>query len=137
MRGDVLAIFAAASSALMVGTVAAVMPYPDPEPPAPKRQPFPTAPSRQLMVASWYGPRHAGNRTASGAIFDPSLLTAAHRTLPFGTRLRLSVAGRSCIVTINDRGPFIAGRDLDVSAEAAQQLGMVQAGVAIVEARVL
>lgn len=90
-----------------------------------------------LLVASWYGPRHAGNVTASGEIFNPDLLTAAHRTLPFGTRIRLSVAGRSCIVTITDRGPFIDGRDLDVSQAAAEALGMIEAGVAIVEARII
>lgn len=111
-------------------------PSPAPAPVA-KRKAIPTTAPMALMVASWYGPRHAGNRTASGEIFDPSLLTAAHRTLAFGTRLRLSVAGRSCVVTVNDRGPYIQGRDLDISAEAAQQLGMIEAGVAILEARVI
>jgi rare lipoprotein A len=80
-------------------------------------------------VASFYV---EGSRTASGEKFDPHELTAAHRTLPFGTRLRVvSVAtGRSVTVRINDRGPFVPGRVLDVSYSAADRLGIVGRGVA-------
>jgi rare lipoprotein A len=81
------------------------------------------------MVASWYG-TESGNRTANGEHFDGSTLTAAHKTLPFGTRLRVSYRGRSVVVRINDRGPFIAGRDLDLARAAADRIGMGTAGVA-------
>jgi rare lipoprotein A len=82
--------------------------------------------------ASWYGPGFHGNRTASGEIYDQWSLTAAHRTLPFGTRLRVTntANGRSVVVRINDRGPFIPGRDIDLSRAAADALGF--AGVATV-----
>ena len=90
-----------------------------------------------FMVASWYGPNHHGRQTASGETFDQDALTCAHRTLPFGTRLRLSVAGRSVVVRVTDRGPFVRGRDLDVSRGAARELGMIAAGVAILQSEVL
>ncbi|MDL5466851.1 septal ring lytic transglycosylase RlpA family protein, partial [Enterobacter hormaechei] len=64
-------------------------------------------------IASYYGAELAGRKTASGARFNPGGMTAAHRSLPFGTRLRVSHGGRSVVVTINDRGPFIRGRVLD------------------------
>lgn len=80
-------------------------------------------------MASWYGPSFKGHRTASGERFDPSDLTAAHRTLPFGTRVRVTnAAGDSVIVRINDRGPFAAGRVIDLSRAAAAQLGITRTG---------
>lgn len=81
--------------------------------------------------ASWYGNAFAGRRTASGDIFDPNALTAAHLTLPFGTRLRVtSVAtGRSVIVTITDRGPYVGNREIDLSRAAAEAIGIRHAGV--------
>jgi rare lipoprotein A (peptidoglycan hydrolase) len=87
------------------------------------------------MVASWYGPKYHGRQTASGEVFDMNLLTAAHKTLPFGTRLRVTYPSnsRSVVVEVNDRGPFIAGRDLDLSYGAAKELGMVEQGVARVK----
>jgi rare lipoprotein A len=87
------------------------------------------------MVASWYGPKYHGRRTASGVVFDMNDLTAAHKTLPFGTRLKVTHVGnhRSVIVEVNDRGPFITGRDLDLSYGAARKLGMVEQGVARVK----
>jgi len=90
-------------------------------------------------LASWYGQRHQGLKTASGETFDKNKLTAAHRTLPFGTRLRVTnVENRkSVVVRVNDRGPHVAGRVLDLSYGAAQALGMTGAGVARVEAVVL
>jgi rare lipoprotein A len=81
--------------------------------------------------ASYYGQGFYGRRTASGEVFRPGTLTAAHRTLPFGTCVRVTVleSGRSVQVRINDRGPFVAGRILDVSETAAEALGMVGRGV--------
>jgi len=82
--------------------------------------------------ASWYGQEFAFRRTASGARFDPSRLTGAHRTLPLGTRVRVTNLhnGRSVLITINDRGPFRARRVIDLSLGAARALGMVERGVA-------
>ena len=87
--------------------------------------------------ASWYGPGFAGRKTASGARFNPMGMTAAHRTLPFGTKLRVSHGGRSVVDTVNDRGPFIRGRVLDLSQGAARALGIGGVGhvVAQVEGR--
>lgn len=81
-------------------------------------------------VASWYGAFHAGRRTANGERFRPQDFTCAHKTLPFGTRLRVTWKGRSTVVRINDRGPYINGRDLDLSEAAATALGMRERGVA-------
>ena len=85
----------------------------------------------ETMVASYYG-SESGNRTASGERFHPNGLTAAHRTLPFGTRLRVCLMGQCVVVRINDRGPFIAGRSLDLSHGAARVIGMLGRGVASV-----
>jgi rare lipoprotein A len=81
--------------------------------------------------ASWYGPRFHGRRTASGERHDMYALTAAHKTLPFGTlvRVRSVMTGREVEVRINDRGPFVKGRVIDVSKAAAQALGMMEDGV--------
>ncbi len=89
-------------------------------------------------IASYYG-SESGSRTATGERFNPSQLTAAHRTLPFGTRVRVTNTrnGNSVIVRINDRGPFVGGRVIDVSTAAAQQLGMIGSGVASVKLEVL
>lgn len=86
--------------------------------------------------ASWY---HEGSRTANGEKFNPDGLTAAHRSLPFGTLLRVTHKGngRSVIVRVNDRGPFIAGRDIDLSRGAARQIGMLGEGVAQVSVEVI
>jgi rare lipoprotein A len=83
-------------------------------------------------MASFYS---HGNRTASGERFDPNELTAAHRTLPFGTKVRVTnlANGQSVTVRVNDRGPFVPGRVVDVSHGAAQSLGMVGQGVAKVK----
>lgn len=87
--------------------------------------------------ASWYGPGFAGRKTASGARFNPMGMTTAHRSLPFGTKLRVSHGGRSVVVTVNDRGPFVRGRVLDLSQGAARALGIRGVGhvVAQVEGR--
>ena len=80
---------------------------------------------------SLYGASFAGRKTASGEVFDPEALTMAHRTLPFGTRVRVTNVenGRSVEVVVNDRGPFVAGRIADLSHAAARRLGMVADGV--------
>ena len=89
--------------------------------------------------ASYYGHELAGNRTANGERFNPSALTAAHRSLPMGTRLRVTNMsnGRSVIVRINDRGPFVRSRIIDVSLEAARQIRMVGSGKAQVKLEIL
>ncbi|MEN9207775.1 MAG: septal ring lytic transglycosylase RlpA family protein [Gloeomargarita sp. GMQP_bins_120] len=89
--------------------------------------------------ASWYGAEFRGQRTASGEPFNPQDLTAAHRTLPFGTRVRVTNLrnGRSVVVRINDRGPHLPGRVIDISAAAAQALGLIQMGTAPVRLEVL
>lgn len=86
-------------------------------------------------VASYYGRELAGNRTASGERFDPAAMTAAHRTLPLGSRVRVTNKsnGKSVIVRINDRGPFRKGRLIDVSLAAAREISMVGAGMASVQ----
>jgi rare lipoprotein A len=85
----------------------------------------------ETMRASYYG-SESGNRTASGERFHPNGMTAAHRSLPFGTRLR--VCYRGCVVVrVTDRGPFIRGRSLDLSAGAARVIGLTKVGVANVE----
>jgi rare lipoprotein A len=100
----------------------------------------PSRPSGEAVgFASWYGARHAGRRTASGERFDPDALTAAHRTLPFGSRVRVTNLdnGRSVVVRINDRGPFADGRILDLSEAAARAIGMTASGVARVRLELL
>ena len=95
------------------------------------------APPRQIYgtshteVASWYGPGFAGRRTSTGEIYNPSGLTAASTTLPLGSHVRVTnpETGRSVVVRINDRGPFVRGRSLDLSHGAAQQIGLTGRGV--------
>jgi rare lipoprotein A len=88
-------------------------------------------------LASFYS--YSGGKLANGGRFEPSALTAAHRTLPFGTRVRVTDPknGRSVIVTINDRGPFSRGRVIDVSLGAARALRMLDRGVVFIQAEVL
>lgn len=85
-------------------------------------------------MASWYGAAFAGRRTASGTIYHPDGLTAASRTLPLGTRLRVCRGAHCVLVTVTDRGPYVAGRILDLSRGAARDLGMLGVGVAAVTA---
>jgi rare lipoprotein A len=98
-------------------------------------------PIRALVegLASWYGPGFHGAQTASGEYFNQNDMTAAHRTLPFGTKVRVTNVnnGRSVVVRINDRGPFSGGRVIDLSAAAAQAIGMISSGVAPVQIEVL
>ena len=87
-------------------------------------------------MASYYG-NESGRRTASGQRFNQSAMTCAHRSLPFGTRLRVTHGGRSVVVTVNDRGPFVRGRVLDLSTGAARAIGLTGAGVGRVTAEVV
>jgi rare lipoprotein A len=87
-------------------------------------------------IASFYG-NESGSKTASGQRFNQNALTAAHRTLPFGTKLRVTHGDRSVVVTINDRGPFVRGRVLDLSTAAARAVGLAGAGVGRVTAEVM
>jgi rare lipoprotein A len=86
--------------------------------------------------ASFYG-NESGSKTASGQRFNQNAMTAAHRSLPFGTKLRVTHRGQSVVVTINDRGPFIKGRVLDLSKGAARAIGLTGAGVGHVTAEVI
>jgi len=84
-------------------------------------------------LASWYGPGFEGLPTASGEPFDPYGYTAAHKTMPLGTELVVSYGGYSVQVTVNDRGPYVGGRKLDLSQGAAEAIGLTQTGVDYVE----
>lgn len=90
-------------------------------------------------TASWYGPHFQGRKTSDGHRFDQEKMTAAHRSLPFGTKLLVMnrKTGHSCIVEVNDRGPFVADRVIDLSRAAARQLNMLSAGVALVDCLIL
>jgi rare lipoprotein A len=110
--------------------------------PAPSGLPQPPADLqrfRQRGLASWYGWPHHGRQTASGEIYDMNELTAAHRSLPFGTRVLVTNVenGRTVEVRINDRGPFVDGRIVDLSLAAARRLGIVGHGLVPVELRVV
>jgi rare lipoprotein A len=91
-------------------------------------------------MATYYANRFAGRRTASGERYDPGELTAAHKTLPLGTVVRVTRAdgdGPAVVVRINDRGPYASGRIIDLSLAAAKRLGMLKAGVVRVRVEVL
>jgi rare lipoprotein A len=140
-------VAALACAALLGCTEAVRAPQPvapiPPPPPAPSTAPTPTAPSpptasstaepgvRERGLVSMYGDEFAGRKTASGTPFDPDALTMAHRTLPFGTRVRVTNLEnhRSVDVVVNDRGPFVAGRIADLSEAAARRIGMLAHGV--------
>jgi rare lipoprotein A len=94
---------------------------------------------RQVGQASWYGPDFYGQTTAGGTLYTGEALTAAHRSLPFGTLVRVTNLenGRQVVVVIDDRGPFVRGRVIDLSFAAARRLGMVRDGVAPVRLKVL
>ena len=92
----------------------------------------------QRGIASYYGREFHGRPTASGEIYDMNAITAAHRTLPFQTILEVTNLenGRKVLVKVNDRGPFVAGRIIDLSVGGARRLGMLSKGTALVELRV-
>jgi len=96
-------------------------------------------PYYEVGIASWYGPGFQGNHTANGEIYDMNGISAAHKTLPFDTIVKVVDldTGRSIVVRINDRGPFIAGRIIDLSKGAAEKLGIVDKGIANVGLRIV
>lgn len=98
-----------------------------------------TNPQPQTGVASYYGAKYHGRQTASGEIFDMGQLTAAHPSLKFGTRVKVTHldSNRSVIVRINDRGPFVKGRVIDLSQAAAAELQMIDSGLAQVKIEIL
>jgi rare lipoprotein A len=100
---------------------------------APKIAPKPAF--EQVGEASWYGPGFHGKKTANGEVFNQNRLTAAHRTLPLGTRAEVTNLenGKSVEVRINDRGPYVGGRVIDLSRAAARRLGIVEEGTATVK----
>ncbi len=100
--------------------------------PSPPSDPGRIAGRAETGIASWYGPGFHGKRTANGEVYNMNAQTAAHKTLPFGTWVRVHNLdnGRSTLVRINDRGPFVAGRIIDLSRKAARDIDMVVAGVA-------
>lgn len=97
------------------------------------RSTVPTIP-KHFTQASWYGPGFFGNSTADGKVYDENAVFVAHRTYPFGTKLSITNLRnhRRIIATVEDRGPYVSGRDLDLSYMAAQKLGMIEAGVVLV-----
>lgn len=103
------------------------------KPPTKKRDGVTQArnPNLQRGKASWYGGKHHGGPTASGERYNKRAMTAAHKTWPMGTRVRVTNLknGRSVVLRINDRGPYVKGRIIDVSEVAAEQLDMIDAGV--------
>jgi len=96
-------------------------------------------PYYEVGIASWYGPGFQGNRTSNGEVYDMYGISAAHKTLPFGTIVRVVDldTARSIVVRINDRGPFIEGRIIDLSKGAAEKLGIVDKGIAHVGLRIV
>jgi rare lipoprotein A len=130
---------ALAAAALAASCAVAPLPAPEPritestEPSLPlDRRPPPVARPRPVDVASWYGEWHHGRPTASGEPYDMDALTAAHRSLPLGACVEVTHLGngRRVFVRVNDRGPYVAGRTIDLSQRAAIELGMLERGVA-------
>ena len=107
--------------------------------PPPKLKPVPSVVRVLTGEASWYGPGFYGNRTANGEIYRPGTMTAAHRTLPFGTKVRVTNLwnGRKAVIRINDRGPFVDHRVIDLGHGAASHLGLTASGIAQVKLEVL
>lgn len=114
------------AAAALVGLSAACAHAPPPAEPRARQE------RTETGLASFYGDRFHGRTTASGARYDMHALTCAHPSAPFGTRLRITEleTGRSVVLTVNDRGPFVRGRVVDVSLRAARLLGMERRGVA-------
>ena len=92
-----------------------------------------------MALASWYGPGFYGNLTANGEVYTGNEYTTAHKSLPFGTRVRVTNprTGQSIVVRVNDRGPFIGAREFDLSRAAAQAVGLMAPGVASLEFEIL
>lgn len=108
---------------------------PPPRPVVSHARPLDNASHAQVVTASWYGSEFRGRRTSNGETFNPNGLTAASRSLPMGSRVRVTnvTNGRAVVVRINDRGPFIKGRSIDLSHAAAQRIGLTRKGVGRVQ----
>jgi rare lipoprotein A len=135
-----LAVLALVATGCATGRPAGPLTDGPPRRDAVARPPAPPPPSGAMTgQASWYGQAHHGKKTASGEVYDRMQLTAAHRTLPMGTRVRVTNVdnGRSVVVRINDRGPFKAGRVIDLSQAAARELGALGEGLFNVRLEVL
>jgi rare lipoprotein A len=102
---------------------------------APAYAPAGRAASVEIGLASWYGPPYHGRQSADGSVFDQNAMTAAHRTLPLGTTIRVTnvATGQAAVMKITDRGPFVAGRILDLSVAAAKATGVYRVGIAKVK----
>lgn len=140
LSGPVLADSGTASAVAEIAASGTALPdAPAPDVPAPLTAAAPQFEPIGEGMASYYGSGLAGNRTASGDRFDPGALTAAHRTLPFGTQVQVTneATGDSVIVTINDRGPFHGNRVIDLSEAAARQIGLTRSGSGRVELAVV
>ncbi|MGH7379857.1 MAG: septal ring lytic transglycosylase RlpA family protein [Candidatus Methylomirabilales bacterium] len=135
----------AALAGTLIFGACATPPVPEGRPPAPGGEPPPALPSvarpeaAEVGLASWYGRGDHGKRTANGEPFDMEAFTAAHRSLPFGTWVRVThlATRRTVMVRINDRGPWVEGRVIDLSRRAAQALGILWDGVARVRLEVV
>lgn len=125
------ALLQAVMLALTIAALATGCGAPAKKKPPPKQTGAAASGDVQHGMASWYGGRHHGGPTASGERFNKHAMTAAHRYFRMNTRVRVTNKrnGRSVIVRINDRGPFVRGRIIDVSEAAAVQLGMKKAGI--------
>lgn len=139
----VLAPSLEAPSAARTQNVPSAVLAPQSEPPVSLAKPNPAVSPKPLMVweciSGWYGEPFDGQLTANGEIYDMFGVSAAHRTLPFGSVVRVTNLrnSRSLIVRINDRGPYVDGRDLDLSYGAARRLGLDQRGLAKVKVELL
>lgn len=152
MYWRILGLITVVVAGIVAPAVAANTPAPAPSAPSAVRDAVPAppqaatargaAPTRHHQLsgqASWYGGKFQGRLTANGEIFDTNQLTAAHRTLPFDTIVRVTslATGQSVVVRINDRGPFVDNRVIDLSRAAADIIGLTAAGVAPVELEIL
>jgi rare lipoprotein A (peptidoglycan hydrolase) len=99
--------------------------------------PFSGDAEAETVVGSWYGPGFEGSPTASGEPYRAEAYTAAHRSLPFGTELLVTYGGQQAVVRVTDRGPYVTGRDIDLSQGAAEEIGLTAAGADAVDVRVL
>lgn len=130
-----LGLFPAHACTLVGSGTPSSGPTPSVRPPSSPALPAPGAAWTQTGIASWYGEPFHGRQTASGERYDMNELTCAHPTLPFGSRIRVRNLenGRTVTLRVNDRGPFVQGRIVDVSRKAAEELGIIGSGTARVE----
>jgi len=130
---------AASALAILLGTAAIGRVQAEHAPMSPGVATLAAAVAAAAAASSWYGKRFQGRPTASGTPFDMYAMTAAHRTLPVGSKIRVTnrSSGKAVLLTVNDRGPFIDGRVLDISFAAARELGFVKKGLAKVRVETL